>query len=808
MKRHKRLSLFLAVALTLSVIAPGPLAAQRATASTLRLDAVEGTVTVHNRAGKDILITERMKLYSGYSVSSALASYGYISLDDTKAVKLDAKSEVQIKQSGQKLEVNLVSGNLLFDITAPLLEDESLNIRTSTMVTGIRGTAGFVKVINEKVSEVYLLSGEVHLTSTDPLTGQVAEVTLRPGQRATSYVRDVEWGEEIVEIVIDGYTEADVPGYVAVAIRDSLELQEAITEQTDLSVPLIIGLAADTLAADQAALSALQALADKAQSELDNAKAVDPLFKDEQSAPGGSSTPPQPTSITLNNANAADITAALSGYRSVTVSGFATIDANVNIDPGRTLTFQSNVDMTGGFDITNESPSTLIIEGSAQVYGAGTIYNGTAARPGRLIIGQAAIDVPIVQNNPESLLITEGTHSETITIYNGTATLIGDSNVTASRGVEVYGGTVNIAGSISSGNGTAQTVFMGGGTVNLKGGVIINTSAISGEGVAVWMSGSGSTFNMESGTISGANQLRAVEINDYSTFTMNAGTIENTGSGAAVGLSGNGSHGGQFAMEDGTITTGSSSDSAVVVGHSGGASGNIFALNGGTVTNNSMNSATIVVNAGNTFTGEGGSVENAYPGGTIVSSTGTYNYTGLPGSGAIHEEPAYYYTAPGKLDPIKSFKTLGGLLEELRGGYPTATIIVSRNEVFEYPITIAAGQEIMLVTDTSDVTLNFAAPLTIEGKLAIGGTEALSFTGTIEVPAGSTLTINPGSTLTLASEAELYMYAADGIVVEGGGILQFEDGSTFYTPAPASPYGIDLKFGGTVEWDGTAKSLP
>lgn len=79
-----------------------------------------------------------MKLYS-----AGTQSYAYISLDSSKAVKLDANTKVQVRKQGSKLELLVTSGKLFFNVKAPLSSNQSLNIRTSTMVTGIRGSGDF-----------------------------------------------------------------------------------------------------------------------------------------------------------------------------------------------------------------------------------------------------------------------------------------------------------------------------------------------------------------------------------------------------------------------------------------------------------------------------------------------------------------------------------------------------------------------------------------------------------------------------------------------------------------------------------------
>ena len=177
MKRFKRtLALVLAMLMLLGVMSAAY--AETATATTLRLAGSSGTVSITNSSGKEQTVKTDMRLYSGYSVSTEKQSSAYISLDGTKAVKLDASSKSSVRKAGNKLEVFLNDGKLFFNVTAPLAADESLNIRTSTMVTGIRGSFGWVAR-----NEVALLHGHVTLTCINPVTGAVRVTELYSGER-------------------------------------------------------------------------------------------------------------------------------------------------------------------------------------------------------------------------------------------------------------------------------------------------------------------------------------------------------------------------------------------------------------------------------------------------------------------------------------------------------------------------------------------------------------------------------------------------------------------------------------------------
>ena len=102
MKKLKAISIFvLCFALLFSSTITAS-AAQSAKAATLRLEKTQGTVTVTNASGTNKKATQNMKLLSGYTVSTGKASYAYISLDDSKAIKLDASSKVSVHKAGKK----------------------------------------------------------------------------------------------------------------------------------------------------------------------------------------------------------------------------------------------------------------------------------------------------------------------------------------------------------------------------------------------------------------------------------------------------------------------------------------------------------------------------------------------------------------------------------------------------------------------------------------------------------------------------------------------------------------------------------
>lgn len=200
-------------------------------ATTIKLQKAEGTVTILDQKGKDLAPREEMNLYSGYQVSTQKTSYAWIDLDREKLTKLDAESEAQIEKSRNKLEITVNSGNLFFNITKPLDEDESLDIRTSSMMVGIRGTCGWVEVTEDDRMLVYILEGTVKCTISDPVNSTAFSASVSAGEKAELVFLDGE-----PDIITEELTISDIPDFVMEELKDDEELQTRILDDSGLDI--------------------------------------------------------------------------------------------------------------------------------------------------------------------------------------------------------------------------------------------------------------------------------------------------------------------------------------------------------------------------------------------------------------------------------------------------------------------------------------------------------------------------------------------------------------------------------------------
>ena len=133
-------------------------------------------------------VFNNMKLHSGYEVTTGAGSYAWMSLDDTKVAGLDADSNMAVKKQGKQLVLLLDDGKMFFDVKEKLGDDETMNVRTSNMVMGIKGTFGVVRAIDSNTTEVLCLNGNLDIKVANPVTGESQELSLTPGNTAEFHV--------------------------------------------------------------------------------------------------------------------------------------------------------------------------------------------------------------------------------------------------------------------------------------------------------------------------------------------------------------------------------------------------------------------------------------------------------------------------------------------------------------------------------------------------------------------------------------------------------------------------------------------
>ncbi len=208
-------------------------------ATTMRILRIEGEVTLEDN-GKPKTITNNLRLNSGNALSTAVKSLVSIGLDEVKIVTLDERSRAVFNQKGRQLDLELTDGSLFFEVQQPLEADETMDIRTSTMVVGIRGTSGWVSVDGEH-EQLIVTDGTVHVIGTNPVTGEVKEIDVKSGQRITVYLYNDRSVDSIM-FVLEDVTERDLPEFLLERLRENRDLLEKVCRETGWDKPWILGL--------------------------------------------------------------------------------------------------------------------------------------------------------------------------------------------------------------------------------------------------------------------------------------------------------------------------------------------------------------------------------------------------------------------------------------------------------------------------------------------------------------------------------------------------------------------------------------
>ncbi len=213
---------------------------ESATANIMRLELFEGEIYIENSDGQALEPFEGMRLQSGYSVKTGTDGFAFISLDDSKAIKLDKSSASTIDYNGKDLLLTLTAGSLFFNVTAPLADDESMNIQTSNMITGIRGTSGIVSTYtadSRTVSETTILTGKVLVNATDSgdddddnNDNDYDDVDLPAGKTAF-----YDYEDDIDRITIVDLSEDNLSDFALKALEGEEELLEEIEANGDLN---------------------------------------------------------------------------------------------------------------------------------------------------------------------------------------------------------------------------------------------------------------------------------------------------------------------------------------------------------------------------------------------------------------------------------------------------------------------------------------------------------------------------------------------------------------------------------------------
>ena len=238
-KKKKFIIIAFAVLLAVAVFIIFLVSVRGISATTMRVIHLEGDVSLQDN-GILKTIRENLRLSSGNEIDTAESSSVSISLDDAKVVTMDQLSHAEFNQEGKELNLDLTRGSLFFEVDRPLAADESFEIETSTMIVGIRGTSGWVSVDGECESLI-LSDGHVHIIGTNPVTGEVKEIDVDPGQRLRVYLYNDRQVDSIM-FELEDITERQLPEFVLVVLRSDMDLLDRVCAATGWDKNWILGI--------------------------------------------------------------------------------------------------------------------------------------------------------------------------------------------------------------------------------------------------------------------------------------------------------------------------------------------------------------------------------------------------------------------------------------------------------------------------------------------------------------------------------------------------------------------------------------
>ncbi|MBR1440996.1 MAG: FecR domain-containing protein [Lachnospiraceae bacterium] len=215
-------------------------------ATTMRLLRRVNIVTLEDANGKEKPMTDNMKLQNGNALKTEADSMVSVGLDEFKVVTVEEQSRAEFYQSGKKLELNLTEGSLFIDVSKHLEDDESFDVRTSTMTAGIRGTTIYVNQNSDGTWTMYLVSGALHVRGRNPETKEEKEADIVGGQKVTAITFNDRETDTII-LRVEEFTEDEMPLQLINELVENEDALQRAAEEAGFDSDRILELAGVTM---------------------------------------------------------------------------------------------------------------------------------------------------------------------------------------------------------------------------------------------------------------------------------------------------------------------------------------------------------------------------------------------------------------------------------------------------------------------------------------------------------------------------------------------------------------------------------
>ena len=212
------------------------------TASTMRLLHYEGSVEIEDASGESGLVMENIRFNSGDSLHTGTDSSASVGLDSTKIVSLDEQTSVKFTKQAKALEMKLTEGTIFLDVQEKLQENETLDIKTSNMTVGIRGTVIYVSTTQESQSEgqtgyttttMGVLNGQTEYVYTDQ-DGKEQKKELSAGRKVVLKKKASDEKTEDLSVREEDITSGDIEGFIRQEIGKNPATEQRIRESCDV----------------------------------------------------------------------------------------------------------------------------------------------------------------------------------------------------------------------------------------------------------------------------------------------------------------------------------------------------------------------------------------------------------------------------------------------------------------------------------------------------------------------------------------------------------------------------------------------
>lgn len=220
MKKTVRLGLSVVFAMMLGLLIY-PVSATAAE-TPMKLSKVQGTVAILDGNNRALKAVDNMEVLSGYNVVTNQASYAWISLGDNNLIKMDALSKTMVSKSGNNVMVELVSGKVLFDVSSPLANGESLIIRSGNVLTSVGNASGEIKVVNGN-TVIVGFEGQISSSVVDARTGQLRAIPISAGRLV-----EIDNSANGIKVESRAATNSDISGFSKLQILQNPVLNQRI----------------------------------------------------------------------------------------------------------------------------------------------------------------------------------------------------------------------------------------------------------------------------------------------------------------------------------------------------------------------------------------------------------------------------------------------------------------------------------------------------------------------------------------------------------------------------------------------------